>query len=642
MEIEVQLDPHHLETLTHATPLTAITELIWNALDADAKSVRVALVENELQGVEEIKVEDDGHGMTHEQAVEGFQSLGGSWKRLAKRSPGGRTLHGREGRGRFRAVGLGSRVRWHTVAADPADGTRHLAFDVEMRVADLAHVEITDPTPTTDPTGTRVVIDGFSTPPAGLGGEGPLERLTGTFGFYLQTHGAHVRFGDDELDPASIQAGRADYEISVGESAPAKLTAIEWKRRVERAIYLCNEEGLPLSDVPAGIQAPGFEFTAYLTWPGFTDDEALALAEMASGETRDVLDAARERLREHFKARTAEETRRLVEDWKAERVYPFDEEPVTKAERATRDLFDVVAVSASAAVNASESKPARRLSLWLLREALESGPTSLRRVLQEVLELKHDRLEELSHLLDRSSLTALIATSKAITDRLEFLRALEALVLDPDLAKVVKERSQLHRILANETWVFGEEYALAADDESLTTVLKRHLKILGREQLAPDEVLDQHGRRRIVDIMLARSLKQNRNKREHLVIELKAPSVAIGADELSQIENYATAVAEDSRFEAVDVQWDFYVVSTEVKGTAAVKRESENAPFGQVLNSKGIRVWVRTWAEIIQDAEHRLKFVREQLDYQPDEDRAFEYLRKTHAKYLPEKLAEAA
>jgi hypothetical protein len=51
MEIEVQLDPHHLETLTRATPLTGIIELLWNALDADATDVRVVLVENELVGL---------------------------------------------------------------------------------------------------------------------------------------------------------------------------------------------------------------------------------------------------------------------------------------------------------------------------------------------------------------------------------------------------------------------------------------------------------------------------------------------------------------------------------------------------------------------------------------------------------------
>jgi hypothetical protein len=644
MEIEVQLDPHHLEALTRATPLTAITELIWNALDADADEVRVVLVENELGGVVEIRVEDDGHGMTHERAVEGFQSLGGSWKRLAGRSPGGRALHGREGHGRFRAAGLGPHVVWHTVAVDPADASQNLAFDVEMRIADISHVEITDPEPTTDPPGTRVLIDEFAAPPTGLGGDSPIEKLTGTFGLYLQTHSAHMRFGDAEIDPASIQAHRKEYEIATGDAAqPAKMTTIEWTRRVERAIFLCNENGMPLGEVQAGIHAPGFEFTAYLEWSGFADDEALVLANLGSGETQDIVEAAREKLREHFKERAAEETRKLIEDWKAEKVYPFSDEPATtKAEKASRDLFDVVAVSASSAVNSSESKSARRLSLRLLREALETDPGSLHKVLREVLDLKQDRLEELSQLLERSSLTSFIATSKAITDRLEFLRALESLVLDPDLAKVVKERSQLHRILANETWVFGEEFALAADDESLTTVLKRHLAILEREQLAPEEVLDQHGKRRIVDLMLSRSLQQNRNKREHLVIELKAPNVPISSKELSQIENYATAVAEDARFDKVEVEWDFFIISTEVKGTAAVKRESENAPYGQIMNAKGIRVWAYTWAEIIQEADHRLKFLRQQLDYQPDEDRAFAYLRKTHAKYLPEKIADAA
>jgi hypothetical protein len=641
VEIEVQLDPHHLETLSHATPLTAITELIWNALDADAANVRAVLVENELQGVVEIRVEDDGHGMTHDRAVEGFQSLGGSWKRLAGHSPGGRALHGREGRGRFRAAGLGSSVRWHTVARDPDDDARNLAFDVEMRIGDLAHVEVTDPEPTADPTGTRVVVDGFAEPPAGLGGDGPVEKLTGTFGLYLQTQGAHLRFGEVEIDPASIQAHRVTYEIPTAEGRePATLTAIEWTRRVDRAIYVCNTDGMPLGDVPAGIHAPGFEFTAYLEWPGFAEDEALVLVDLGSGATRDLLEASRERLREHFKERAAEETRRLIEDWKAEDVYPFSGEPAGHAEKTARDLFDVVAVSASTAVNSADSKPSRRLSLRLLREALENDPGSLHKVLTEVLDLKQDRLDELSHLLDRSSLTALIATSKAIADRLEFLRALESLVLDPDLSKVVKERSQLHRILAAETWVFGEEFALAADDESLTTVLKRHLALLDREELAQEEVLDQDGKRRIVDLMLARSLQQNRNKREHLVIELKAPNVAIGPEQASQIENYATAVAQDARFNTVAVDWDFYVVSTQVRGTPDLRRQSENAPYGQIMNTKGIRVWVYTWAEIIQEADHRMKFLRQQLDYQPDEDQAFAYLRETHAKYLPEPLTE--
>jgi DNA-binding transcriptional MerR regulator len=126
----------------------------------------------------------------------------------------------------------------------------------------------------------------------------------------------------------------------------------------------------------------------------------------------------------------------------------------------------VVAVTARAAVNASDMR-GRRLSLRLLREALEHDPGSLQKVLEDVLDLPQEQLEELRELLERTSLDKIISASRSITNRLEFLQALEALVLDPEHKDRVLERSQLHRILANETWVFGEEYTLAVDDQSL-------------------------------------------------------------------------------------------------------------------------------------------------------------------------------
>ena len=637
MEFDVQLDPHHLERLGATAPITGITELIWNALDADAKEVKVEFGRNALDGIEEIRVTDDGHGMTHDAIVEGFSRLGRSWKQDHRTSPGGRALHGRDGRGRFLAAGLGNRIRWQTVAADPADADRHLY--IEVKLTDLAHVEVSDPHPTDEPTGTRVLIDGFAKEPVGLGGDAPSERLTGTFGLYLQTHNARLFFDRDEVDPAAIQDHRAEYEIPVAEGDDALLVVIEWTRRVDRALYLCDEQGTPLDHEYAGIQAPNFEFTAYLQWTGFKADESLALAEFGTGPAKQLLDAARDQLRDHFKERMDERTRQVISDWQNENVYPFEGEPQTKAEEAAREMFDVVAVSASPAVNSSD-KSGRRLSLRLLREALENDPGSLHRVLRDVLDLKQDRLDELSELLDRTPLTALIATSKEITDRLEFLKGLEAIVLG-DESKHVKERSQLHRILASETWVFGEEYALAADDNSLTTVLKKHLQLLGREALAEDvsgEVLDAEGSRAIVDLMLARSIPQSQNRREHLVIELKAPKVAIGDEQATQIRRYADAVAGDSRFDIKDVNWDFVIVSGEVRGFVDRERKEGKTPYGHISGADNITIRVLTWAEVLEEAGHRLKFVQKLLDYQPDADNALAYLRKTHEKYLPTQL----
>jgi hypothetical protein len=167
----------------------------------------------------------------------------------------------------------------------------------------------------------------------------------------------------------------------------------------------------------------------------------------------------------------------------------------------------------------------------------------------------------------------------------------------------------------------------------------------GREKLAEDEgpVKDLEGHDRVVDLMLARTLPQARNRREHLVIELKPPDVRVGDDEAAQIRKYAGAVAGDQRFDTKDTEWNFTVVSSGLKGTPVLERESHNRPVGQIMDTKGIRVWVHTWADVIEAAKHRLKFVQDKMGYQPDAQQALDYLRLTHDKYLPpEAKAEVA
>ncbi len=86
----------------------------------------------------------------------------------------------------------------------------------------------------------------------------------------------------------------------------------------------------------------------------------------------------------------------IVKDWVDQGVYPYEGDADSAVKTAERQMFDVVAVTAAQAVNSGE-RPAQRLSLRLLREALESNPANLHQVLQGVLELPQDRLDELSN-----------------------------------------------------------------------------------------------------------------------------------------------------------------------------------------------------------------------------------------------------
>ena len=125
-----------------------------------------------------------------------------------------------------------------------------------------------------------------------------------------------------------------------------------------------------------------------------------------------------------------------------------------------------------------------------------------------VLDLPQDKVEELQILLDRTTLASVIEVSKRIANRLDFLSGLDALIFDADSKKQTLERRQLHRILANETWVFGEEWALTGDDDRLTQVLAAHLDLLGEDvELASREpVLREDGRDAIPDLVLSRTL----------------------------------------------------------------------------------------------------------------------------------------
>lgn len=116
--IEVQLKPDHLQRMTVVKkPILGLMELIWNGLDADATEVRVVFHRNRLGGLDSIEIVDNGHGMTTPDAETAFAGLGGSWKRLAEKSrKKQRMLHGRAGKGRFRAFSLGSLVTWRTIA----------------------------------------------------------------------------------------------------------------------------------------------------------------------------------------------------------------------------------------------------------------------------------------------------------------------------------------------------------------------------------------------------------------------------------------------------------------------------------------------------------------------------------------------
>ncbi|MFI7190207.1 ATP-binding protein [Nocardia nova] len=630
------------------TPEVGLCELIWNAFDEDATLVSISAENDELGGLAEIVVADDGAGMTEMDAQRAFSHVGDSWKMVAgSTSPNGRSVHGKYGRGRYSAFSLGHSVQWRTVAVGP--GERFDCVTVTGSRDSLQSFEISDPCRVDGPAGTTVIINGITE-----AAQDAFDNIAKTrtrilteFALHLDRyHDFDIRFLGETLDAESLIAERRELPLEVPEGChgAAKLTVIEWNLEdVDRKIYLCAPAGNVVGDVRAGIQAPGAQFTAYLAWDGFADGMPPILEDDVDSPVGRILVAARTALKAYLGESARRREGETIAKWQQEGVYPYKGEPQSPVEKATRDAFKVVAMAASRTIEESKTRNSKALALRLLKQAFESDPEAILPVLQQVTMLPKARLAELADILERTTLTHLIQAGHKIGGRVDFLNGLNDILFETESRKKLLERKQLHRILANETWLFGEEWSLTGDDDRLSVVLTQHLSLLGEDvDLANSaEILREDGRVAIPDLVLGRQIQTAENKFEHLVVELKRPNHRLKDEDVSQLRSYATAMVNDERFSQPNVKWNFILVGNECSQSVEEARDQNGRAFGLIQESKKYSLWVKLWAEVIGDAEHRLKFVQEALQYESDRDKGLQHLREKYSEYLPTRLKTA-
>jgi hypothetical protein len=645
--VSVAVRDDFVERQTRAKPIPALAELIWNGLDADATNINVAFAHDDLAGgMSKIVVYDDGDGFPRIEAKELFGNLGGSWKRNTRRTKrSGRIIHGQEGRGRYKAFALGQAVEWK-VCFNSGSGSR--AFEIKLLDSDLTDVSIGPEEPAPNrATGVVVEVTDLRHDYRIFESAEGLQELAEIFALYLINYrDVKISVGSHKLDPETAIASQLKVLLPPIESVEdvhyaAELEIIEWRAETKRTLYLCGDNGFPLDQVETRFHVPGFAFSAYLKSP-YVDilhnEERLGLAEMDVALSVSV-EAARAAIKDYFRERASERARFVVEEWKATDVYPYRGEPLTTVEKAERQVFDIVAVRVqeiAPEIGAGSAKTTA-LHLRMLRSAIERGPEELQTILKEVLDLPAKKQKELAALLQETTLSAIITAAKTVADRLKFIAALENLVFDPELKGRLKERSQLHKILAENTWVFGEEYNLWVSDKDLKRVLEKH-----KEHLDPDISIDDPvkviGKRRgIIDLMFSRVTRRHRaNDMEHMVVELKAPKVKVGSKEIVQAKTYAIAVTSDERFSTVPgIKWHFWIVANAYDQYAQAEIDSGPDPERRLISrGHNVTVGIKTWGELIEENRARLQFFQEHLQHTADESAAVRYLQEKHSKFL--------
>lgn len=626
--------------------VSAVTELIWNALDANATEVSVELERAETGAIDRVEVTDNGDGFDLDAAKMAFGEYGDTWKAKRTKTVGDkRILHGKKGEGRLFAFSLGDNITWQSRAISEGKVrdtrvTSHLSSPQKWDIEDLGELDHSVGT------GTVVSIDVPQTKTlSALEQDDTDLEITARLAFYLRSYAdVKVIFNGNILDPKEAIAKEFDLELNLPSTFDTDerkpfVTVVEWTKKVSaQRLLICDQSGVAFQEFGEPLPDSLINFTPYLRSDRFkiNTDHDLALAIMKNDE---LIQLAMESVKEHLSKRRSEMQGEIVGKLKKEGIYPYPDENPSASLDAERKTFDVVITAARGAL--PKSGPSRRLAVKLFHHALESDPGHLQDILNKVLDLPAEDQQHLANLLQETELSNVIRSASTVTNRMKFIAGLRKILSDKESRREFREVDQLHPMIADNLWLFGDEWELSRSEVGLTSVLESHLANLDEGAVLEtklDTVKRADGSKGRVDIVLFRGIGDDKFKRR-LVIELKRPSVRVGKKELDQVKSYARAIVDDPQFNGTSCKWTFILVTYDFN-KYEIDRDinQKDKPHGLADDQEEYEVWVKSWGEIFEQAESNLKFFYDQLEYEATDSRVLGYLEESYKERVPERV----
>lgn len=663
-KIQINAAQDHIAKYVKANPLIlGITELIWNSLDAGANKILINTKDNGLNGFEYIDVIDDGEGCSYLQALNAFKYIGNSYKRnINKTTNGKRCLHGSEGRGRYKALSIGNLVKFFSVYIDKEDNLKKefsvILSSADLSVSDISELKICDNQD--KQTGVSIRISAIEHKTT-LFNENNINLIQEIFAIYYSLYqDFSILLNGKEIDLTSKikkvfpESGKKTITVPLkdGKNIELALKIIEWdfprnQKDSSKRLNLCNVDGCPLFQDNLGVGTDNLNISLYVMSDYIAKLNNENLLSNLHEDVKLIEKNAQDFLKQYLNIEKQEKRKQFIESLKQDNLYPYKEDEVkSSVNNAERELFDVIAVKIDECLPkfTTQEKKSKKLTFSLIKEAIATKSSKLKHILQEVCSLSNDDIEKFDKILENTSLPNIIATSNEVIDRIRFLSELRELV-GGSISKKVKERAQLHKILAKEQWIFGEQYKPGTSDMSLRNVLLAHIKELDREKLNDEELIksikedDNPELNLIPDLCLWSAIpKDSQEKREHLFIELKRPSQNATTKEQKQINDYAYAVAKDNRFTKENTTWKFILIVTEIEERLRQeKKDNSSSLNGLYGKGDNFEVYIYTWSYLIEQREGELRRLKEMLDLNLTESpEDFSYLKSIHSEFLPQ------
>lgn len=381
----------------------------------------------------------------------------------------------------------------------------------------------------------------------------------------------------------------------------------------------------------AGIQtiASGFEYDAeWLSpkiggWFIYVSSESLStdiyrnigLDEMDE-EVKYYKNFIKEQLTIFFRKKNVEFDN-FIDKLKKDSCYPYKEK---SSSRSKTILFDKLAFLVEDKYNLlNEQNKLREIIYPLIDRTISNG--ELDHILNSILKLNKKTIIKFNELLNRTELENIVAFSDKVSLKMEELEFVEKLTYS-EISKYIKERKELHKFLEKMLWIFGEEFndsTRLLSDKGLENNLRTLREdIMQYKASKKDDNINTNvdkSTKSITDLFMYSEKIIDCNKREVLIVELKAPKVKISPVELAQAKRYAREI-EQSGYTPQQVNFKVLLISSDISdaGKYEIKGEENNPYLYFRSNSGKVEVWVMKWSDLLERQKRKLKYLSNSLE----------------------------
>lgn len=613
-------------SLKHYDVKDAVVEYVWNGFDAQATRIDINTEKNELGSITKLIIKDNGIGINFAELDNKF---GPAYESDKKNKMGVDALNvkGKKGVGRYSFYEVASSACWETVFKTESGNKSYM---ISIRESDLINYIPTEPKDTDSATGTTVSL----TLNNNINVDEIIQELKIVFAWYLQLYKQKTIYIDGKiLDCSDILYSEETRNFEY-ENFKAKITVCVWTRKLNeeysKYYYIDSDEVVRYKEnTTLNNKGDNFYHSVFIKSELFNinnfsfnsqleDENLLNLKTKRSKEFRALKLDCDKFLVEIRKPFIKDYAKSFIEKLKKKNVYP-NYDPKNAIDRFKEQQLDELIANVYyfvPKVFTSLTQIQQKTLIRVFELIQDSGETdNLFKILGDVTELTREERQDMANLLDKVQLNNVLSMLKLITDRLQAIKDFKELIKKERNANEV---DHIQKFIEKHYWFFGEEYHLAtAEEPDFEEALRRYLNIVSDNYYKKGSiVIDDKDKYKQMDIFAFQSLP-NGDIKKCIVVELKRPSVVLGRTELDQLKKYFGVIMREDRFNASNINWEFYLVGNKYNDEIKWEIQS-NKGHGEKSLAFSIdkcKIYVKTWSEIFTELELNFNYLQEKLKF---------------------------